>query len=399
MPTPLELALHTLLPTQNYLPPELLALTSSLLSQSRNKVPTLKADEEVGRTFVCSHIACERLETKLGLELGKVLPPVKPRVYAKLKKYLDGVLETPKAKSIRTTAEVDRRTSGITPKSRRLRDGTASQPATPAKDPRTSPKSGTKRKYGQQEQPKHAEAPAYAMKMIRALCKALDANEAALHVYTGLCVVLQSSRNGLDEQHLSFTKKRHLSGNMMEEADRSQTAIDDADVPAVIVLLFMTVCQRLYGRQTFKNGKEQVERAAREFCQRCGDMTMPVAVKENGDFDTRVKRFSQANETLIDGWKLTDWYESISVEGSHDHDDDASLEPTPAKPTAKTPLRRKEKHGSVDELDQPGPSGLAFGLGTMFQPPLDWLSDDRRAEYANWKSNMMERIAAVERNA
>lgn len=57
----IEQALLSLLPTQNdNLPPALVELAGSLLAQSRNKASTLKAEEEVARTYACAHLACDR---------------------------------------------------------------------------------------------------------------------------------------------------------------------------------------------------------------------------------------------------------------------------------------------------------------------------------------------------
>lgn len=66
MSRPVEQALLSLLPTQNSdLPAPLVELARSLLAQSRNKVSTLKADEEIARTYACSHLACDRSERSL----------------------------------------------------------------------------------------------------------------------------------------------------------------------------------------------------------------------------------------------------------------------------------------------------------------------------------------------
>lgn len=54
-------ALNGLVPTLNGpLESELAKLASSLLVQSRSKASTLKADEEIARSYACAHIACER---------------------------------------------------------------------------------------------------------------------------------------------------------------------------------------------------------------------------------------------------------------------------------------------------------------------------------------------------
>lgn len=91
--------------------------------------------------------------------------------------------------------------------------------------------------------------------------------------------------------------------------------------------------------------------------------------------------------------------ESLEEEAEPTHESDSDDMPVAAvRRPNKTPLRRNEKHGMVD-ADDPGPAGLAPGLGTMFQPAVDWLSDDRRAEYARWKKTILREITMLEGKA
>ena len=54
-------ALQGLVPTlSGPLPAELVSLAESLLAQSRTKASTLKAEEEIARSYACANIACER---------------------------------------------------------------------------------------------------------------------------------------------------------------------------------------------------------------------------------------------------------------------------------------------------------------------------------------------------
>lgn len=54
-------ALTGLIPTfSGPLPQELVELAVSLLAQSRNKASSLKADEEIARSYACANLACER---------------------------------------------------------------------------------------------------------------------------------------------------------------------------------------------------------------------------------------------------------------------------------------------------------------------------------------------------
>lgn len=76
MSRPVEQALSNLIPRHNGpLPPELVDLASSLLAQSRVKASTLKPDEEIGRTYVCANIACERFVYSIYIYSSHLLFP------------------------------------------------------------------------------------------------------------------------------------------------------------------------------------------------------------------------------------------------------------------------------------------------------------------------------------
>ena len=61
-------SLNGLIPTlSGPLPPDLVDLALSLLAQSRNKASSLKAEEEIARSYACAHIACERYDGRFEL--------------------------------------------------------------------------------------------------------------------------------------------------------------------------------------------------------------------------------------------------------------------------------------------------------------------------------------------
>jgi origin recognition complex subunit 6 len=66
MSRPVERVLNEIIPRlSGPLPPELIDLASALLAQSRSKISNLKAEEEIGRTYACANIACERYDPLL----------------------------------------------------------------------------------------------------------------------------------------------------------------------------------------------------------------------------------------------------------------------------------------------------------------------------------------------
>lgn len=117
----IEQNLLSLMPTHgNQLPPSLVDTARTLLTQSRQRASTLKADEEIARMYACAHIACERwvasshaagppkrryphsfrtsltprsrLKIRLNLPPIEARPPIPPRVYKRLFTHLDNIL-------------------------------------------------------------------------------------------------------------------------------------------------------------------------------------------------------------------------------------------------------------------------------------------------------------------
>ena len=78
--------------------------------------------------------------------------------------------------------------------------------------------------------------------------------------------------------------------------------------------------------------------------------------------------------------------EDFDLEGAEEQDGGDVV--TPKRRPAKTPLHRREKHGAVDGSDV-GAAGLLPGLGTMFQPSIDWLSEERQEDFVRWKRQVL----------
>lgn len=185
----LEQPLLSLLPTlsSDTLPRQLVDLASSLLAQSRNNASTLKAEEEVARSYACSHIACERLKTSLDLPPINKRPPVQPRIYARLYGYLDRVLvgngRTPQG--ARTPGGKSREAEGALGSASGSRLRTRERP-TPSKDAvlaqfRTPSKSTSTdqpvRTSMKRKQPTPDVLPPWVRPTIRSMCTQLDSGQ------------------------------------------------------------------------------------------------------------------------------------------------------------------------------------------------------------------------------
>jgi origin recognition complex subunit 6 len=270
MPSPVELSLSSLVPTLSPIPDELTNLATSLLAQSRAKAANLKPEEEIGRTYACCHIACQRLGSRLALEIATPAPPVKPRVYNKLHTYLNSVLKTAASKSARAAVQ------------------TRTQTQTQTKQASNTPASQ------------------------------------------------------------STTRSTVLGDKISARADPSKNGLDGSST--------------IITPRSRKRKAEEVEGgAAEQVDDTLDDSPSRQLVEENhGDYDTE--------------------------------DADATI--TPAKRPSKTPVRRQGKRNGADE-DDLGAAGILPGLGTMFQPAVDWLSDDRRTDYVHWRKAILREAAAV----
>ncbi|PIA92402.1 hypothetical protein CB0940_09450 [Cercospora beticola] len=441
MPTPTETVLSTLLPTISFLPPDLVSLASSLLAQSRSKAASLKPEEEIGRVYACAHIAAERLKKRLDLELDKPKPPCPPKVYKKLYGYLDGALSapvppprTPRGERRRDVVGGNGSVGRSTPQQQSGRRGEADS-ATKLKTPSVS---GMKRArevvekgQGQDVGQEIDGVPNFVMPLVRHVCKATKTPKAVPHVVVGAKAVVREIASRVTKRASSVepaTKrrrrtpqsaaKRTQTAAVAAEAENAEDAVAVEKWPALVVALLLYAVARMRGVEA---DSEEISDVRKEACeavemyvisnaaslpQELGDITMR-SLKKPVDF-----YMLEAEDC---GWLDMDWYRNVpeNIDEVEQQDEDVEMGEgeeeetvTPRKRPTKTPLRRKEKHGGKAALpadgfleDDLGAAGLLPGLGTMFQPAIDWLSDERRADYAKWKKGILKECATIEARA
>ena len=386
MPTPIEICLSSLLPTVSFLPPELISLCTSLLAQSRTKASSLKAEEEIARTYACCHIACQRLGHRLALEIGKPAPPVRPQVYERLKEYLNAVLKTttgprtPEAKKTVDKSNVGRpaRTTTATP----TKDKPAAAKTTPTSLKRRAPELELEPESG----PEAANIPDHVKPLIRVVCNSSQEPRAIPHVFAGLSSILH---------HLSTlpsaAKRRKTSH------DKAPTHIADSQIPNLIIALFVVVYNRFYDEEKVVDAP--IEEAAIKALREEGGVVGRV-----GGEQRRSEEIHWFKEAVWTSWKDMEWIDNIPtpedgllplseeaaelVRGADDGEiDDDDVLRTP-KRAVKTPLRRREKHAQRDD-DELGAAGLLPGLGTMFQPAVNWLSEERCEHFEKWRKEVL----------
>ncbi|KAL8817230.1 MAG: hypothetical protein Q9223_003897 [Gallowayella weberi] len=356
-------ALISLIPEWNHaLPPELLELAASLLAQSRNKASSLKAEEEIARTYACAHIACERLKRGVGLPKIQPRPPCPPKVYQKLYRHLNSAL----AEGTRMNTRVSKSHEAVTP--------TKALPVTPRKPVRTSPRI---QYSGRQERKRETtileEVPSWGMKAIRGLCKRLGAPAAPPHVFAGVSSILTMPRPF--EQSVEVEEMEVL---------RSMS------VEALIITVYVVVRTRLSGVHTDpKAYSAQKDQAWTVMSELRGHKDSPDALKST-DVDKWMREIGSGR------WTELDWFANVKegaglgiddpqVEHVHDSDD-SNVDGD------ETLVHGKRNAGGL-VAEKPY---LQPGLGTMMQARVDYLSDEKRADYKLWKKSILARIERME---
>ena len=347
-------ALTGLVPTISPLPSELIELAVSLLAHSRNKASSLKVEEEIARSYVCAHLACERFVTCIAWKIGPLMtfrvnrlklnlglpklqprPPCPPRIYQKLYKYLDSALSAGARRSARPPRPV---TDALPPTSSPVKT------RTPVKS--TLFKASTPGSRRTQEEHTFAsEIPKWVMPLIRRLCKAFDAPAAPPHVFAGVSSILT-----LPPPH------RADPGN--EKVPR-----EDVNISALVIMVYLLVSTRLTGAHI---PPEEFVRQRTLAVETIRDSGIEQALKEvSEESDVVAQIMGWGREISSNGWAELDWFENVpegtglglgggmqqAEEGSEG--DDENLLPSTSI----------VKHLEFDEGEDP--NILRPGLGTM----------------------------------
>lgn len=448
-PTAVMLSLSSLLPTHPFPPePELTALATSLLAQSRHLAPHLKANEEVARTFACAHIACGRLANRLHLDVVRerdVKPPVPLRVYVRLKAFLERTLQRTAAVTLENSTErylPSATTSAASPAppsvlgKRRARAPTAtsatgdadgSAPSTPA-PPGRSPEKAANGGFD------------LTMPLIRRICTACRLPTAVPHVFTGATVVAREigsrSSNGISLAPAPASRGRRRTGTTpSQQPQAAQDPAEEATAtgvpagvlpakwPALLTAMFVLTAAKMRGEEVDdpqlkpikETAIEQTERYLREHASELPfDVAAVLGPKGTGGMMARTVGFYLL-EAEDCGWLAMEWYENIpsydpEATGGDEKDDEqgddmndveddiVKLRRRRGQSTQQqaqgTPSRRAM--GDNDGEDRVGAAGLLPGLATMFQPSIDWLSEERQADYVIWRRGLLNEISEVE---
>ncbi|KAL8380920.1 hypothetical protein RB595_005285 [Gaeumannomyces hyphopodioides] len=418
----IEQTLLSLLPAQNDdLPPQLVSLASSLLAQSRNRASTLKAEEEIARTYACAHIACDRLKITLNLPQIQPRPPIAPRIYKRLYNHLDTILPnnssgvgTPRsAARVRAAAAAASGNPGSqqarTPSrgAGRFRDVLAASPSSTA----------TGRVPGaQRPTPSQAESLArfrssptktlwcrgtgnskqlpWLRTVARYLCTALDVTRLVPFVFAGLDHVLLPPAGsgppdawavenpaGLLAALVFFCMRALARANAALAGGGVGTEDEELDGEQYRVLekALLKVWNR--AREELLPGKETTEPA--QALPGAADAGNAEAAGEGageprwkGWRTLKPKDLKEALVVVTDkNWLDSDWFRGIQ-DMSHEN---------------------QGADGDDGEHEQGGPVAQLWRADTMLQERYDLTSERRRRDFAVWKADVLQQIEHLER--
>jgi origin recognition complex subunit 6 len=366
----IEQSLSLLLPgLSDHLPAELIALSNSLLAQSRNKAGNLKSEEEIARPYACCEIACKRLGAKLKLPTPHARPPCAPRVYKKLLTFLEQALPAtlpgkPTQDEPKNAKDVSSARS--TPKGAATTRSSQSTPRATPKKKSTAFAGKIAGSRASLQENNDDGAPAWVMPLIRRLCQTFSTPLLAPHVYTGLCVVLS------------------LANLEYSQGDEDHTYRND--VAGLTLALFFMVLSRM---QRGKVSTESYSADCNSACAVATGQDIHTGITKQ-HVDDWIKQIS--SEEWASG---QEWWSSVP-EGVFDRVGKPSAEELEEDHDVEL-VSRKKKRVREKETEQDLEGTLLPGLGTMMQESIDWLSEDKRAEYLDWRAGIAKRLDRMDK--
>ncbi|KAI9373010.1 origin recognition complex, subunit 6 [Aspergillus egyptiacus] len=430
---PVDQALATLVPTHAHdIPPELRSLALSFVAQSRSFSSSLKPDEEVARPFACAELACKRLARALKLPplLGR--PPCPPRVYKKLYAFLERSLSpsvsspkrsgsasvpgtpsrasstpttpTKESKAIRTPSKVSATPRGL--------ENTPSN-STPLKrtftnidETRTSQRSNKARTDGHLTSSKIPDAPSWVMVSTRMVCKTLSTPAPRMstwsrppisrtlppHIFAGVSSILHfiDTEDNLDEEALDFLDP------IRSAKDREKDEYFKELVNALIVAVYFLALARR--RQPSESSPDAAQEQSRKMDKKSFTEMRQTALVSLGLPSTERRHREDVDQWIAlimeqDWAHGKEWFENTPQAGELDGDDEY-LSDVNEEGNGQGGKRAKTA-GNFPSRDS-SRRGLLPGLGTMMQDRVDWLSAERREDYAEWKADILARIEQME---
>lgn len=362
--------------------------------------------------FQCICLLIQRLASSLKLPSLYSRPPCPPRAYKKLYTYLEKSLAKSSARPKRQAA-----TPSSTPNKTQSKNATPTS-TVPAK--RTKAGISKKQAVGA-TQTSIKDAPTWVMPLVRRICKTLSAQTSTStarsrpamsmsfppHMFAGISSILSFISS-------SSTSEKRAENKSLDEFlapfDKGVTEKCKDQIKTLAVAVYFIVLAR---RRNYIIGKSGVKPSssipsrrldAKAYNEMCGAALSSVGLSPDQKH-LRQEVDMWTDSIVKSGWATgMEWFENVPLpdnredgeidnEGNaqHGENDDEDEDSGPLGPNRR---RRQNVIASGDKVR----GGLQPGLGTMMQDRVDWLSEDRKADFIDWKEDIMERINGMEKS-
>ena len=202
----------------------------------------------------------------------------------------------------------------------------------------------------------------WVMPVIRRLCKKLEAPAAPHHIYAGVASIFAArSRDDGSMDQLGLIK-----------------------IPALIIVVFFLVATRLAGIATPSKRYVYQRELALTIMKELAAQDVELEEVDNADVDALMRQVGARK------WTEMDWFANIQLGSGIDIEEDEAniVDEGPLIPGTRREIR---------SLEESEPEYLQPGLGTMMQDKVDYLSDERRRDYLEWKTDILLRIQELEK--
>ncbi|CAK7232982.1 hypothetical protein SBRCBS47491_008453 [Sporothrix bragantina] len=410
-----EPALRSLLPTHNGpFPPQLTDLAGSLLAQSRHRASTLKADEEIARSYACAHIACDRLKTSLNLPPIEPRPPIQPRLYKRLYTHLNTILQpAPGARaSAASRIEQGNSLSSPAPASASNTPRRVASTSTPTATATATP-STTLAKPTPRPNPLAAASqfPPWVRPTVRYICHELGHPQLAPTIMAGLSAIQKEVAIEAKAKK-NRPKNRDENGNIVktdeeEEEDDDEENMEEwlEDSLTALVAALYLYCMTSWREhaaeregKTTAGGSSGLEERQFQLDEKAiigafEKVRGVVGSRDDSDWDgwedLQKRTFRDALVVVSkQQWLQSDWYQDL-----------ANLQPSTGVDGDDGQL--SDGDGGGDDGDDGDYGGVSiptkvWRADSMFQARYDFLSESKQQDYEAWRTSMLETIKGAE---
>jgi origin recognition complex subunit 6 len=276
------------------------------------------------------------------------------------------------------------------------------------------------------------DAPAWVMSSIRNVCKIMANPVPGMsvwsrpaisktfppHIFAGVSSILHfvdtTPDDGLDEEYLELLSRlRSVKDAESEQYKKSAICL-------IVAVYFVVLAGRPSLDQTHQSYAESSQSGClgsgkKKFDKKTFTEMRRTALTSAGSSPADLKQHCDDVDIWIvlimkQNWaKGKEWFENIpaaeadgTIGGSNGSAAGGVSDGEDSDPVTTRRRKKRPEETSLSDVlnvvaDSSSRGGLLPGLGTMMQDRIDWLSEERREDYREWKAGIMRRIEKMER--